>query len=265
MHNNISSYAHTTRQMLSLVLILYLAWVSYTKCTHAHLWWWIPKSKFKWRHFQTNETTHWICKMSPGVKLRWDVRNTGLSYTFASMTSKGHAITFQVDYWNNGRAFHISISSHSCLSVSHCAIMSTVNNCWPYYWLCILQIASKSIRFIMVERVTKSLIRVNVCIQDALCSIGEITDRNTAQEKHVDVKLVSNDHGSSEGVAGDVSTFFHTSDQGKESWFAVDLGAERRRVTRVRIVNKSATTAKGKWTVVWKIGYLDNIYIGATW
>ena len=69
------------------------------------------------------------------------------------------------------------------------------------------------------------------------------THQKIAPEKQVVGKSVTMDN---KGVDGDVSTFFHTNDKDKESWYAVDFGSERRRVTRVRIVNKSATTAKGQ-------------------
>ena len=46
------------------------------------------------------------------------------------------------------------------------------------------------------------------------------------------------------GVDGDFNNYFHTG-YGDRAWWAVDLGAERARVTRVKIVNRK-TVAWGK-------------------
>ena len=66
----------------------------------------------------------------------------------------------------------------------------------------------------------------------------ETTDGNIALGKTAFMSSVYGSLSASLAVDGNVATHFHTKDKDKESsWWAVDFGAARTRVTRVRVVN----------------------------
>ena len=62
------------------------------------------------------------------------------------------------------------------------------------------------------------------------------------------ISLNDNKYPASHGVDGDINTFFHTRKE-DVAWWAVDLGAEKAHVTRVRIVNRHTTADWGQLTL----------------
>ena len=70
----------------------------------------------------------------------------------------------------------------------------------------------------------------------------DTTDGNIALRKTAFMSSRYNEdrHIAAWGVDGNVDTYFHTEDKKKESWWAVDFGETRTRVTRVRIVNANS-------------------------
>ena len=62
------------------------------------------------------------------------------------------------------------------------------------------------------------------------------------------ISIFDNKYPASLGVDGDINTFFHTR-KGDVAWWAVDLGAEKAHVTRVRIVNRIITAGWGQLTL----------------